>query len=577
MSLHALLVLIGGATAHQASQSLDTRQVTPAISCAAIQAPSVPNATVVSIQAAERRNVTVSNGFGMGGGGGVGAGGMGFGAPAIPPLDICDVNVTLTHGTANDTVRVEVWLPLTNWNGRFQGTGGGGFIAGTFGGTMAPQVAAGFSAASTDAGLSPASFDGSGIAFNDQLMTNFAFLSVHEMALVGKAVTQQFYGTGPRFSYWNGCSTGGRQGYMEAQSFPEDFDGILAAAPAINWDKFCPAEFWPFQVQTEAGEFVPQCVVDALTQANIQACDGLDGGMDGLIADPGACQFDASTLAGRPVPCNGTMVNITATQGILYNKFISGPVDLVGNKLWYGVEPGTSLTFLSGRTPFTLGATWLDTFVGNRAQLGPLGANNTLSAQSFADLFQSSVNGKFGRMLATDNADLSRLKAMGHKLLSWHGLADPIIMPQGSFDYRQRVEATMGGAAAVDEFYRLFTAPGVGHCGGGGPAPNTATALNVLIDWVEKGVAPDTLPANITTRNATVSRNLCRFPMTARYKGVGDLNAADSWTCVQSSGLTAGLGGRPGVVEASASTIAMQWSTFAFAGFVLSVAFISWV
>lgn len=552
-----LLFFVGTALAAN-DQNHDRRQ-TPAISCASLKAPTIPNATVVSIQAAERRNFTAP------------AGGVpGTGATPLPPLNFCDVNVTLTHGTANDSVRIEVWMPLTGWNGRFQGTGGGGFIPGTFGGTLAPQVAVGFSAASTDAGLHPASFDGSGIMFTDQLMTNFAFLSVHEMALVGKAMSQQFYGTAPKFSYWNGCSTGGRQGYMEAQTFPEDYDGILAAAPAINWDKFCPAEFWPFQVQSEANEFVPTCVLTALTSANIQACDGLDGGMDGLISDPSVCRFDANTMVGKAVPCTNTTVTVTANQASVYNKIISGPVATNGSLLWFGVEPGTNFNLLAGTAPFNLGSTWLDTFVGSRAQLGgQLGRNNTLTAQTYSSLFQSSITSKFGLMLATDNANLTGLKSTGHKLLSWHGLADPIIMPQGTFDYRQRVEAMMGGSAAVDQFYRLFTAPGVGHCGGGGPSPNTATALDVLINWVEKGVAPDTLPANITTRNVTVSRNLCRFPLVAHFNGTGNINSAEAWTCVPSQleGQVAGLGG---AVPAAAS-MSGPW-TFGWMAFVLFVA-----
>lgn len=477
------------------------------------------------MQAAEQRNFTLSS-----------AGGA---TSAQPPLNFCDVNITLTHGTANDSVRIEVWLPLENWNGRFQGTGGGGFIPGTFGTTMGPQVAAGFAAASTDAGIKTRSFDGSGIQFDDQLMTNFAYLSVHEMALVGKALTQQFYGYASFFSYWNGCSTGGRQGYMEAQMFPGDFDGILAAAPALHWDKFCPAEVWPFQVQTEAREFVPACVMTALTQANIQACDGLDGATDGFISDPSACRWDATSKVGISVPCDGKLTAITAAQATIYNRILSGPVDSkTGAQLWYGVTPGTSLDLLAAMTPFNLGATWLDTFVESSGQVSAI---STLSAQKYSTLFRSSVTSKFGLMLATDSADLSGLKTAGNKLLSWHGLADPIIVPQGTFDYRKRVEATLGGPAAVDDFYRLFTAPGVGHCAGGGPTPATATALDVLIRWVEHGVAPDTLPASmVTTGNATISRDLCRFPMVARFTGSGaaaDANDARGWTCVESKGL----------------------------------------
>lgn len=557
-----LLLVLAGAAPAVSGQSPDPKQdQMPGPPCADLQPPTIPNATIVSFQTAERRNITLAGGGSMGGGT--------DGTAALAPLDICDVNITLTHGAANDSVRIEVWMPLVGWNGRFQGTGGGGFVAGTFGAAMAPQVARGFAAASTDAGLRPASFDGRGIAFDGQLMANFASLSAHEMALVGKAVTRQFYGGEPVYSYWNGCSTGGRQGYMEAQVYPEDFDGILAAAPAINWDKFCPAEFWPFQVQSEAGEFVPTCVLTALTQANIRACDGLDGALDGMISDPSVCRFDAHSMFGTSVACgNNDTATISAAQASIYNRIIRGPVSATGAQLWFGVEPGTSLNFLAGTTPFSLGATWLDTFVANRTQLdGRLGPNSTLTARMYSSLFQASVASRFGSMLATDNADLSGLQAAGHKLLSWHGLADPIIMPQGSFDYRRRVEAKMGGAVAVDQFYRLFTAPGVGHCGGGGPSPDTLTAIQVLMNWVEKGVAPDTLPASAVIGNVTVTRNLCRYPFVARFTGSGNVNSTEGWICSQSGGLEVS---GSNVVTVSASLRVGVWRSWLVLG-VLSV------
>ncbi|KAI1344217.1 feruloyl esterase B [Xylariaceae sp. FL0016] len=513
-----LLAWVAGTLA--ASSPHFQRQATE---CASLTAPEVSGASVVSITAAERRGVQM--------------------AFSTTSLDICDVNVTLTHGTANDKVRIEVWMPLEGWNGRFQGTGGGGFIAGTFGIAMAPAVADGYAAASTDAGLAT-TFDGksnspngssnaaSGTALgtNTQLLTNFASLSYHEMAIVGKALTKSFYGNAPSFSYWNGCSTGGRQGMSEAQAFPDDFDGILAMAPAINWNQFVTAELWPYAVMNSAQEFPSACVFNALQQATITSCDANDGARDQLIADPAACDFDSQTIVGQSVTCDGATEKITSAQAAVYSQILQGPIAANGTQLWFGLEPGTSPTTLATTEPFSLPATWIQDIVDKGSGNVNISAVNV---DTFPDVLQLSET-TFADIIATNNPDLSAFKAAGGKLLTWHGLADQLIFPQGTFDYVERVQAAMGGREAVDEFYRVFAAPGVQHCAGGtGPEPSGA--LDALVSWVENGTAPDTLAASKTTMNATVTRNLCRFPMVLQYKGSGDINAADSWACVNSS------------------------------------------
>ena len=487
----------------------------PAVPCASLQAPTVPGATVTSIQAAEVRNFTMPS---FGGSGLPGTSNPGNAAP----LSFCDVNVTLTHG--NDSVRIEVWLPLTGWNGRFQGTGGGGFIAGTFASAMAPEVAAGYAAASTDAGLQPMSFDSTGIQFDQQLLTNFASLSVHEMALVGKNLTQAFYGKPASFSYWNGCSTGGRQGYMEAQQYPNDFDGILAAAPAINWAKFVPSEMWPFVVQNSGGQFIPDCVLDMLIANTIKACDNDDGVQDGIISDPLACQPNTTAMINTNFNCQGSSGKVTQQHVDMYNKILAGPAAQDGTQLWFGFLPGTNTTMLTRQSrPFSLASGWFDNLVA-KADVA-----QRVTMTNFTGLFSSS-EAQFGALLDTDNPDLTAFRNAGGKLLTWQGLSDQLIPPQGTINYRQKVEALMGGGANVDSFYRLFFAPGVMHCAGGNGA-QPVSVLDTLVNWVEKGAVPDTLPAK--TFDAKTTRNICRYPLVQKYSGSGDVNSAASWTCIE--------------------------------------------
>ena len=524
--------------------------------CASLTQPDVPGASVISFAAAEARNISLVDMFGQ----------------PLPTVNICDVNVTLTHGNAGDRVRVEIWMPLdkTEWNGRFQGTGGGGFVAGFFASGMGPAVAQGYAAGSTDAGLNT-SFTTTELDFEDQDLRNFASLSVHEMAVVGKAVSAQYFGRPVDFSYWNGCSTGGRQGMMEAQSFPEDFDGVLAVAPAINWEKFVPTNLWPYAVLNEAGEFPPLCVWDSFMAAQIAACDGDDGAEDGLLSDPVACDFDPGSVVGQNAALcrSNETTTITDDHATYFAKMMGPALSPNGTELWFPLEHGSTLDLLATNPPQALATTWLDgvLFPGEEFDFG------SLTTRTFVDLFDRSV-ARFGSNIGTSNPDLSKFRDNGGKILAWHGLADQLIMPHGTFDYLSRVEERLGGASAVGEFFRVFAAPGVLHCSGG-PGPEPADALGVLVKWVEEGVAPNTLPATKTVNGTTVSRNLCRWPMVLSYTD-GDMNSADSWTCVDQSasggGGSGGGGGDTDAAQGSAGRVA--WAGMQMA---MALAVIAWL
>ncbi|MGN9837250.1 DUF6351 family protein [Nonomuraea sp. H19] len=459
--------------------------------------------------------------------------------PDVPAY--CDVTVTLTHPGVGDHAKVRVWLPETGWTGRFQAVGGSAFAAGDYGAGLAGAIKSGYAAATTDAGVG--TYLDTGWALNSDgevntaLLTNFADRSQHEMAVVGKQVVNEVYGRPVSYSYWNGCSTGGRQGYMEAQRHPGDFDGILATAPAINWDEFEVATLWPQVVMNEENTFPSPCELNAFNEAAVKACDPLDGAPDGLIGDPATCTFDPRKLIGKSVECDGEQEIITAADAAVVRKIWDGPRTPSGKKLWSGIPIGAGFDLAGTRIdadgnrvgwPFPVPASWVATFLKRQ----PSYDLSTITYAEFAKLFEQS-QAEYDTIIGTDDPNLSAFRRAGGKLLTWHGQADQLIPAQGTVDYRRRVELAMGGARRVDDFYRLFLAPGVAHCAGPtstGPAPTDA--LGALTAWVEQGKAPQTLSAALTDSSGkTVTRELCLYPSVSRYAGHGDPADAGSYYC----------------------------------------------
>ncbi|MFD0730244.1 tannase/feruloyl esterase family alpha/beta hydrolase [Planotetraspora mira] len=465
--------------------------------------------------------------------------------PDAPPLptpapitDVpawCDITVTLTHPGANDHVNVKISLPQDphRWTGRFQATGGSAYLAGDFGAPLVTAVKAGYVAAATDAGVGQSPVDVSGWALtadgkvDTPLLKNFASRSLHDMAVVGKDVALKFYGSPVRYAYWNGCSTGGRQGFAEAQDHPNDFQGILADAPATNWDRFAVATLWPQVVFNEEKTYPTQCELEAFNTAAVKACDTLDGVKDGIIDDPRSCHWDAHRLIGAKVLCDGKEITISAADADVVDKIWAGPVSPGGEKLWYGPNKGASFSYLAQvGVPFFVADSWVKYFVEKDPQFD----TTTLTYGRFAQIFRQSQR-DFNDVIGTDDPDLSAFRKAGGKLLSWHGQADALVPTQGSVDYRERVDRLMGGDKKVDDFYRLFLFPGVTHCGGG-PGAQPTDALGALVKWVEKGQAPATLAAATTGADGRpVTRDVCRYPQVARYTGHGDPATASSYRC----------------------------------------------
>jgi hypothetical protein len=357
------------------------------------------------------------------------------------------------------------------------------------------------------------------------LITDFASRSLHEMTVKAKTLVQQFYGMAPVYSYWNGCSTGGRQGLMEAQRFASDYDGILSGAPAINWDRFIPSELWPqIVMHQEVGQPIAACKLTTVTSAAVAACDGQDGVVDGVIDDPRQCHFDPQALQCAPGVDDCTCLTpgeVTAVQ-----KIWDGPRSSRSDRRsWYGLEPGASFAGLAGPVPFSITVDhfryWLEqdpSFDWHAVDYAGFDAEFTRSMSLFHDV------------IGTDDPNLTRFSRAG-KLIIWHGWADQLIPPLGTIDYWQRVLTKNGGPGHVDDFARLFMAPGVAHCGGG-VGPNVFDVFGALVDWVEHGQAPDRIIASSIQGGQIVrTRPLCPYPEVARWTGTGNTNAAANFVC----------------------------------------------
>ncbi len=452
----------------------------------------------------------------------------------------CRVQLTVTHPPAGDAVTVWVHLPSTTWNGRFQAVGGGGFSGGSPESLLAP-LRAGYATAATDAGHPGATADFAlrpDRTLDWQRIRDFGHVGVHDMTVTAKAVVTAFYGRGPEYSYWNGCSTGGRQGLMEAQRYPDDYDGVLAGAPVINYPQMQTGQMWGQVVMLEEQNPVAPCKFAAALAATVAACDEVgDGVVDGVVGDPLGCDFDLGQLVGTRTDCG----EITAADVEVMRRIGEGPRGQDGEFLWYGLAPGTPYAGLNdvvevdGRLvgkPFQYDLWWFGLFLAQ----DPAWDWQTLTYAGFEAFFAQAVE-MYGDVFGADDPDLSEFAEHGGRALVWHGAADFGVPFQGTVDWYERVRE-LSGPGRTDEFLRLFLAPGVGHCGGGG-GPQPTGQFEALVAWVERGEAPRTLDAQRVDEQGTVvqTRPLCPYPEVARLTGDRDPADAGSFRCAKATEL----------------------------------------
>jgi len=384
-------------------------------------------------------------------------------------LTWCRVTAELT---STPGVKNTIWLglPEATWNGRFLGMGGAGFMSGNPVYLPAP-VRAGFVAASSNAGrpidigeaLSANFVRTADGEINWPAVRSFASLGLHEMTLVGKAVSSSFYGASPRYAYFSGCSAGGRQGLAEIQQYPDDYDGVLAGAPVINLPKSILSPLWPLAVMHDRGE-VASCKLTLARNAMRAACS--DNRQQG-------CDFDLATLVGRQTECGA----FSKSDADIIHTIWDGPRASDGSRLWYGTPEDLSAAGLA--------IDWTRYFLGKGESWEP----DTLGRSDFEALFLQSAN-QFGPPLDTADPNIEPFQQADGKLILWHGLLDSW-PAQASVNYTDAV-VRKTGVASTSHSLRLFLMPDVGHCGGG-PGAQPRGMLEALVAWVETGKPPDAI------------------------------------------------------------------------------------
>jgi feruloyl esterase len=432
--------------------------------------------------------------------------------------EFCRVSATLTP-TSDSDIKVEIWLPASGWNGKFQAVGNGGWAGVISYPAMADAVRAGYASASTDTGH----VGGRGTFALDhpEKLIDFAWRSEHEMTVKAKAVIQAFYGRAPRLSYWNGCSTGGRQGLKEAQKFPDDYDAIIAGAPANR----TAISLWIADaVLKDPASYIPPSKYPMIHQAALAACDMHDGLKDGLIDDPTKCAFDPTVLV-----CKGAdgPACLTAPQAKAAKQIYSPAVNpRTGKQLFASLVPGTELGWAVQALGPEPSANIYDQYryVVFKDPNWDWKTFNFDSDVVRGDLPENVI------MNATD-PDMKPFFSHGGKLLLYHGWSDSQVPTVNTIKYFNGVVDNLGGPAKASSSVRLFLAPGMGHCGGG-EGPNVFDKVGALEEWVERGKAPEKLIASHSTDGKVDrTRPLCPYPQVSRYNGTGAIDDASSFVC----------------------------------------------
>jgi feruloyl esterase len=432
--------------------------------------------------------------------------------------EFCRV-LAVARPSADSAINIEVWLPLAGWNGKLQSVGNGAWAGNVSYPALATAVADRYAAASTDTGHTER--DGSFALGHPERLVDFAHRAVHEMTVVAKALIGAFYERSPQAAYFNGCSTGGRQALAAAQRYPEDYDGIVAGAPANHITHLQGTQLWTALVGARSGGALDGPALRLVNHATLAACDTLDGVADGVLEDPRRCTFDPAALvcgSGSGQQC------LSAEQIRTVQMIHAGPRGAAtGAALFHGYARGSELGWASriGPAPPSLA---VETF---RYLVFADPAWDYRSFDFERDV-QEAVEAVGGVMNAVA-ANLSPFFARGGKLLLYHGWNDPGIPPGSSIAYYERVLAASGREAR--DSARLFMVPGMNHCRGG-VGTDEFDAVSAVDRWVTTNRAPGRLSAARRERGQVVrTRPLCPFPEIAVYDGRGSVDRADSFRC----------------------------------------------
>jgi feruloyl esterase len=433
----------------------------------------------------------------------------------------CRVKATLTPSSDSE-IKIEVWMPSSGWNRKFEAVGNGGWAGVISYPALAAAVTSGYASVSTDTG-----HEGNTAAFaigNPEKVVDMAYRAVHEMTVKAKAIVNAYYGGAPVLSFWNGCSTGGRQGITEAAKFPADFDAIVAGASAINWMRLMVARM-ALSMFTHRSEdsYVPPAKYALIHDAMLKICDSLDGVKDGVIENPTACHFDPKALL-----CKSADGPDCLTQAQVETvRALYAPVKdpKTGAQVTPALlQPGSELgwAILAGPEPFRYSVETYKYVVYKDANWDW----HEFNAATDIDLAIKTDNG----LLDFTEPNLKPFFDRGGKLLMYHGWADPQVSAMGSINYFNDVVRILG-SSVVGKSIELYMVPGMNHCQGG-PGTDNFDKMGAIEEWVAKGTAPDKIIAShLTSGAADRTRPLCPYPQVASYKGSGSTDEAANFVC----------------------------------------------
>ena len=509
LTTSSVRVVAGALVALVVAAVLARSSLNAAGSCEALSKLTLPGATITVAEAAESGRFTPP---------------VQLSAEALRALpSFCRVAATVKP-TSESEINIEVWLPASGWNGKLQAVGNGAFSGSISYAALTSAVTRGYAAASTDTGHTGGS--ASFALGQPEKVIDFGWRAVHEMTVAAKKIVAAYYGSGPQYAYWNGCSAGGRQGMKEAQRFPDDFDGIVAGAPALDWtSRAAQAVRVAQHLDKRDAARLLAADRERLHRAVLDACDANDGVKDGLLEDPGRCTFDPASLR-----CAGSDDSrcLTNTKVETARMIYSAMTNAATGRAVTGLERGSEMGWTDLGWTASARATGLDhfrfvVFRDARWELSQFNADRDVARAEEVDA--DTIN-------ALDPNLAAFIRSRG-KLIQYHGWSDPQISPGNSTQYYSRALEALGGRSSVHDSYRLFMVPGMGHCGGG-EGPNTFDMLGALEQWVEHGRAPDQIIASHST-NSIVDRTrpLCPYPAVAAYRGSGSIDDASNFACRQ--------------------------------------------
>lgn len=479
-----------------------------AATCESLASLALSNATMTSVESVARGDFVLSGGRG--------------GERRIADLPaFCRVSATLTPSPGSN-IRIELWMPMAEeWNGKYLAVGNGAFAGSISTNAMIEPLRRGYATSSTDTGHTGNS---GSFGLDQDLLVDFAYRAVHEMAVQSKAMIEAFYEVGAVYSFFNGCSTGGRQALAAAQRYPLDFNGIVAGAPANYPTHLQGAQVWMGQVaHTIPGGAGLSGKIDFLHDSAIQSCDMADGVRDGVIENPNMCSFNPA--APRYLCRDGEDGEscLTGAEAEVASSMYRGPRTSSGVSLFPGLAPGSEQGWVRGMAaPSALAA---DTFryLVHKDENWDISSFDVEADVALADQ-------TIGDTMDSMDPDIGAFVENGGKLLIYHGWSDPGISPYNSINYYRSVMGRVGSSVA-ESSTRLFMLPGVGHCRGG-EGPDTFDSIGVMDTWVETGVAPLRISASrIRDGEVDRTRPICAFPRTAVYDGEGSTDDESNFVC----------------------------------------------